>query len=76
MPRLTARDRLPGFLAVLIVLLLPLAAAADEKARPADWTQLFEHWYTLEIGGLAAGWMRETASDDGRRYRRRICRGA
>ena len=69
MPRFTARDRLPAYLAVMLVLLLPLAAVADEKQQTANFKQLYEHWYTLEIGGAAAGWMRETASDDGQRYR-------
>ncbi|UCD76307.1 MAG: transglutaminase domain-containing protein [Phycisphaerales bacterium] len=69
MPRIAALRRLPVHLTALLLLVMPFSAAADEKTQTADWKQLYEHWYVLEIAGAEAGWMRETASDDGKQYR-------
>jgi hypothetical protein len=65
------RRRRPLAAGLLLVLLsaLCLSAATAQESPPARWETLWDRWYTLELAGSTAGWMHETASTDGSRYR-------
>ena len=71
MPIPAPRLRRPLAVALLLALLLALSlsAGAAQEAQPARWETLWDRWYTLELAGATAGWMHETASTDGSRYR-------
>lgn len=56
-------------LAPLIAVFLAVSAMASAPEGPAGWKQVYEHWYSLEIAGATAGWMRQTLLDDGGQYR-------
>ena len=53
---------------VALVFLFALALAPVARASAAE-EPVWEHWYTLEIAGAAAGWMHEVVSSDGETYR-------
>lgn len=64
-----SRRRWPAAI-LLGALLFSLASGiAAARADEAAWKPLWDHWYTLEIGGAPAGWMREAVSTNGEQYR-------
>jgi len=67
------RGRRSFMLALLFVVTafagVAFAQAAIDAKRASVEAPLWEHWYTLELAGQTAGWMRETVYLDGSVYR-------
>lgn len=53
-------------LALLAALFTTRSAVAED---PAQWTEVSQHWYTFEIGGSRAGWVRMQVETDGSQFR-------